>query len=63
VILDGIRFSVIGRLILKLLYFESNHIITLPNLIHFFQQPKFETVPFTIQIFQKSPTATFTSSP
>jgi hypothetical protein len=45
VILDGIRFSVIGRLILKLLYFASNHIITLPNLIHFFQQPKFETVP------------------
>ena len=32
---DGIRFSVIGRSILKLFYFASNHSITFINLIHF----------------------------
>ena len=42
--------------------FFGNHSITFISMVHSLETAKFETVPFTIQIFQKSPTATFTTS-
>jgi ABC-type antimicrobial peptide transport system ATPase subunit len=40
--------------------FGEKHSIIFINMVH---SAEFETVPFTIQIIQKSPTATFTSCP
>jgi hypothetical protein len=42
--------------------FCGNHSITFISMVHSLETAKFETVPLTIQIFQKSPTATFTTS-
>ena len=42
--------------------FFGNHSITFISMVHSLETAKFETVPFTIQIFQKSPSATFTTS-
>ena len=42
--------------------FCGNQSITFISMVHSLETAKFETVPFTIQIFQKSPTATFTTS-
>ena len=42
--------------------FFGNQSITFISMVHSLETAKFETVPLTIQIFQKSPTATFTTS-
>jgi hypothetical protein len=42
--------------------FYGNHSITFISMVHSLETAKFETVPFKIQIFQKLPTATFTTS-